>query len=260
MRKSIFTLGIMFIFSLPLANLSQAQDMQNGFKTTIDMRIDSKGSTVCEYGTKYNAAYWDNFLRTVGSNTSILKNMIIRMFPKYVLSDFTYTQDPNSRSNKVTFKIDGMMTINKNGKWMADLEQKDPDITKISDAEFLLLQEGTTLKIHLPEGTSGAKIEKDSFGKAMLTYPANEGGLLGKILLFAGIAIMALGGFLLYRNMKGSTQRSNIKYETVTARKVVPAPELATLNQASNQNPVLPHNTVSQNGTAPYSGSSQEQE
>lgn len=171
-----------------------------GMKTTIDITIDDKGGAICQYSSKYNAAMWDNFQQTTGKNTSILKNQLIRTFPKYVLSDFSYTQDDNERTNKVKFKIDGMMVVNQNGKWTADLDQKDPDITKVSETEFLLMQDGNTLKIHLPAGTTGAKVEKDSFGKAQLTYPATEGGMMGNIFLYIGIAAILGGSFLVYRN------------------------------------------------------------
>ncbi len=175
-----------------------------GFKTTMDFTIDKVGAVICQYSTKYSAINWDNFTRTIGNNTSILKNMLIRTFPKYQLSEFDYSQDANERTNKIKFKMDGMMVIGKDGKWWADLDQKNPDITKVSNSEFLLIAEGNTLKIHLPPGTDDAKVEKDSFGKAMLTYSADGGSRMGTILMILGIA-MAIGGtWLLIKNMKGA--------------------------------------------------------
>lgn len=201
-----------------------AQEDQ-GYKTSIDMTMDEVGAVNCEFSTKYNAAAWDNFTRTIGNNTSILKNMLIRTFPKYILSDFNYSQDAGERTNNMKFKIDGMLRINKNGRWMADLEKKDPDITKISDREFLLLFEGNTMKIHLPEGTSDAKIEKDTFGKALLTYPAEETGMTWKILIFLGIALALAGGFLLYRNLKAQKSAPALRtvYETENNYKDLPS-------------------------------------
>ena len=194
------SIRLFFIAVIMAMNFIVFSQQLPGIKTTIDITVDNKGGAICQYSSKYNAAMWDNFQQTTGKNTSILKNQLIRAFPKEVLSNFNYTQDDNERTNKVTFKIDGMMSINKNGKWTADLDQKDPDITKVSETEFLLMQDGNTLKIHLPAGTTGAKVEKDSFGKAQLTYPATEGGMMGNIFLYIGIAAILGGSFLVYRN------------------------------------------------------------
>ncbi len=179
----------------------EAQENQRGFKTTMDITIDNVGSGIIEVTNKYNAAYWDYFTKSVGNNTSIINNQLKKTFPKYHLSDFSHSQNANERSNTVKFKIDGMMNINKNGKWEADLERKDPDITKVSNTEFLLIDEGESLKIHLPSGTSDAKVEKNSFGKAILTYtPATGTGLMGNILRYLGIAIGLVGIWLLIKN------------------------------------------------------------
>ena len=94
------------------------------------------------------------------------------------------------------------MNVDKNGKWSTDLDQKNPDITKLSDKDFLLIEEGNSLKVHLPEGTTDAKIEKNSFGKAILTYPADLSGPMGNWPLYLGLGMLVAGGFLLFRNMQ----------------------------------------------------------
>jgi hypothetical protein len=200
MKSSILKISTVLIFCcLSLASLSQENQ---GMKTSIDMTMDNVGSVTCEYSTKYNAIYWDNFTRTIGNNTSILKNMLIRTFPKYQLAEFNYSQDAGERTNKIKFKMNGMLTINKDGKWEADLEKKNPDISKISDRDFLLIHEGVTMKIHLPPGTDDAKVEKNSFGKAILTYSADEGGGSGKIMMILGIIVSLAGVWLLIKGGK----------------------------------------------------------
>jgi len=200
-------------------------------KTSIDITIDDLGAAVCVYSTKYDAASWDNFLRMVGNNTSLIKNNLIRTFPKYVLSDFKYDQNTDDRTNKITFKIDGFMMVNNNGKWMADLEGKNPDITKLTDTDFLLVTEGATMKLHVPPGTEGAKVEKDNFGKAFLTFPAKDMGSGGGIFMYLGIGLAALGGFLLYRNMS----RRKTTYETITPHaEVRQKSPTAAIAQSSN--------------------------
>jgi len=196
-------------------NLSVTAQEAPPSKTNIDITIDDLGAAVCVYSTKYDAFAWDNFLRTVGNNTSLIKNNLIRTFPKYVLSDFKYDQNTDDRTNKITFKIDGFMMVNNNGKWMADLEGKNPDITKLTDTDFLLVTEGVSMKLHVPPGTEGAKVEKDSFGKAFLTFPAKDMGGGGGIFMYLGLGVAALGGFLLYRNMSGKARLKTI-YEPIT--------------------------------------------
>lgn len=171
-------------------------------KTTTDITIDNVGNALCEFKTKYSAMYWDNFLKTVGNNTSILKNQLIKAFPKYELRDFSYSQDADERTNSIKFKMLGAMKIDKNGKWTTDLDQKNPDITKLSEKEFLLMESGNALKIHLPEGTTDAKIVPNNFGKAVLTYSADLAGPMGSWPLYLGIGMLVAGGFLLFKNRK----------------------------------------------------------
>ena len=179
---------------------SSAQIGEKGYKTTFDMTMDKSGTVICEVTNKYNAAFWDNWTKYVGTNTSIINNGLRQLFPKYHLSDFKHSQDANERSNTVKFKIDGMMNVNKSGKWEAELDQKDPNITKVSNTEWLLVDGGETMKIHLPSGTKNSKVEKNSFGKAMLTYPVSTGGGMNAILKYGGILIALAGVGLFIRN------------------------------------------------------------
>ncbi len=177
---------------------------QQPSKVTTDITINELGNAMLQLSYKYDAANWDVFTKMVGTNNSILKSNTERAFPKYVLKDFDIKQNSSDRVCDIKFTILGIMDIDKNGNWSASLDSKDPDITKLSDKEFLLMEAGNPMKIHLPDGTSEAKIEKNSFGKAMLTYPASEQGSLGTILLVAGLGLAAFGGFLLFKKMTAS--------------------------------------------------------
>jgi hypothetical protein len=158
---------------------------------------------------KLNASQWDMFKRNVGNNSSMLKREIEKALPKYFLSDFNYSEDAMDRSYKLKFKALGLASINNNGKWESKLETKDPDITKLSDRDFvmnmdfatngMLIQQ--TQKIHLPPSATGAKIEKDSFGKAIMTYSTGEGAA-SRASLFAGIGLILAAGVLLIWNSR----------------------------------------------------------
>ena len=75
MKQALNKIYLLSFFCL--AGLAiKAQD-GSPVKTTTDITIDKVGNAVCEFKTKYSAMYWDIFLKTVGSNTSILKNQLI---------------------------------------------------------------------------------------------------------------------------------------------------------------------------------------
>jgi hypothetical protein len=216
MKKDTFIIAIIAGASLLFHTDVKAQQ-ETPVKTNLQITADEVGDAVCEMQNKYTAAAWDIFTKTVGTNTSILKNEIIKVFPKNELSDFEYSQDSDDRTNTVKFKVLGLMQIDKNGNWTADLDKKNPDITKVSETTFLLIENGNTLKINLPPGTSGAKITKDSLGEAFITYPANEGGGKGMIFMGLGILVMGVGGFMLYRNMRQPAIRTI--YEPASKRR-----------------------------------------
>ncbi len=244
--KRIISITLLMVCLCFLISTQAKAQIDNGIKTNIDIDIDSKGSATCTYTNKYNASTWDFFQKSVGNNTSILKNTMIRNFPTYVLSDFEYDQDLDDRTNKISFKIEGFMDVDANGDWKADLEAKDPDINKLTDKDFLLTtKEGVTMKLHLPEGTTDAKVEKDSFGNAFLTFPADMGGPMGNIPLIGGILLLGAGGFLLYRNNKSTNTKLRTVYDNNTKRKAVQEAEVVeVINEPVRPKVITPAETV----------------
>jgi hypothetical protein len=184
-----------------------AQEEIKGLKQVFDITVDELGNATVEVSMKLNASQWDMFKRNVGNNSSMLKREIEKALPKYFLSDFGYSEDAMDRSYKLKFKALGLASINSNGKWESKLETKDPDITKLSDRDFvmnmdmasngMLIQQ--TQKIHLPSSAKDAKIEKDSFGKAIMTYSTGA-GMASRASLFVGIGLILAAGVLFIRN------------------------------------------------------------
>lgn len=216
-----------------------AQELPKGLKTTMDMNVDEKGDFEVVMTTKYNAQYWDYMKGNRLLEPSIMKTNLIRVFPKYKLTEFDVKNDEMERTSNVKFKILGALKLDDNGKWIADLETKNPDITKISDTKFMLVDEttGQTMKINLPSSASNAKVEKDNFGKAILTYSAPvTGGGMGNIIKYLGILVAAGGAFLFFRSSKLKTvvvntpQNKNINYKQTKniddAVVINPAPEV----------------------------------
>ncbi|MEP7252016.1 MAG: hypothetical protein ABI683_06535 [Ginsengibacter sp.] len=195
---------------------NKAQEVVQGLKQVFDITMDDLGNAEVEVSMKLNASQWDAFKRNMGNNTSVLKRGMIDALPKYYLTDFNYSEEQMDRTYKMKFKVLGLCTTNKNGKWEAELESKNPDITKLSDKEFVMTQDmmsdgmliQQTQKLHLPSGASDAKVEKDSFGKAMLTYSTGP-GMVHTAINIGGILLIICGGFLFYKNQ--TSRKNNLK-------------------------------------------------
>ena len=205
MKSVCIKLYLITLFIICFTVVLQAQELSKGYKVAMEMNFDEKGDVAVSTVTKYNASYWDYMKATKALEPSIMKNTLKRQFPKYLLTDFEMDNKSgeDDRTSKIKFKILGSLKLSANGKWIADLDTKSPDITKISDTKFVLVDESSaqTIKINLPESASGAKIENDAFGKAILTYSAPiKGGMVGNIIKYLGFLVIAAGAFIFYKN------------------------------------------------------------
>ena len=209
MRKIFSVIVAIVVLLTSISKTAVGQEEVQGIKQVLDITTDDLGNAVITVTMKLNAQQWDNYKKSIGSNTSIFKWNMQKALPKYYLSDFSVDEDQMERTFKIKFKALGLVSINKNGKWEARLETKNPDITRLSDNEFVMTanlnDQGQlieqTQKLHLPSGAQNAKVEKDSFGKAVLTYSTGS-GLLQKLPLFLGLLIILSGAVLLFKNMQ----------------------------------------------------------
>jgi LPXTG-motif cell wall-anchored protein len=188
---------------------SRSQEVYQGLKQTVDMRIDQLGNADLDVSMNLNAAQWDHFKQTTGNNVSLLKRAMERALPKYYLTNFSYAEQPMDRTYEMKFKALGICTMNRDGVWEAKLDTKKPDITKLSDREFVMTEDvltngvlvQQTIKLHLPSVAEGTKVEKDSFGKAEITYTTGQ-DILSKALTALGILLVLLGGWLFYKSSR----------------------------------------------------------
>jgi hypothetical protein len=216
MKHTISKLFFAFLTIFIFTSSASAQEELKGLKQLFDITIDPLGNANVAVSMKLNASQWDAFKSNVGNNTSTLKRGMEDALPKYFLANFNYTEDQMQRTYTMKFDVQGFCTNDKNGKWTSKLDSKDPDITKLSDREFVLAQNivsdgmllQQTQKIHLPSSASNAKIEKDSFGKALLTYTIGT-PLKHTIITALGVLLILGGGFFFYRNQ--STRQNNLK-------------------------------------------------
>jgi len=199
LKKCFFILLLTCICTYPVS--AQEEDAQ-GFKIYMDLVANDKGEVIVDMKVKYNALYWDTYKRTSANNPSIIKNGLIKAFVKYSLTNFNVRNDEMERTYYATFTILGLLKLDEKGKWIAELDTKDPDITKISETQFILVDEdyAKSYKVTLPASATNSKIEKDAFGKAFLTYYAPVSSSGGNILKYGGILLVAAGIFIFFRN------------------------------------------------------------
>lgn len=224
MKKIIFKIFFLFILFQSLFISSQSQEVLHGLKQVFDITMDDLGNANIEVSMTLNAAQWDMFKRNVGNNTSVIKREMEKALPKYYLTNFHYSEEQMDRSYKMKFKVLGLSSMNSNGNWIANLESKNPDITKLSDREFVMSQDiasnGTliqqTQKIHLPSNSSGAKIEKDSFGKAVMTYSTGTGWMT-RIITYGGILLALAGCWIFYKNQQSPKNKLRVAKESIAA-------------------------------------------
>ena len=193
---------IIAAFIICMALKLQAQEQTKGYKETMEMKTEENGDVFVTSVIKFNAATWDFVKQRHGNDPSVLKNELKKRFPKNLLNNFDIKNDDMERTSTIKFTIFGLLKLNENGKWTAELDSKNPDITKLTDNQFLLVDEGSaqTSKIILPTSASDAKVEKDAFGKAVLTYTAPVSGGGGNIIKYLGFLVAAGGLFLLFKN------------------------------------------------------------
>jgi hypothetical protein len=209
MKTSLIRTACCLIAVLFFSIAIPAQQTVQGLKQKLDFTVDGLGNANIEVTMKLNAAQWEGFKRTMGNNTSIIKRELEKSLPKFYLTDFNYSEDQMERSYTVKMKALGMCMINRKGNWEAKLDMKNPDITKLADREFLMNQDmmssglliQQTLKIHLPSGASDSKVEKDSFGNAVLTYSTGM-GWGHKLVNYGGIVLIAAGTGIFMRRVK----------------------------------------------------------
>ena len=207
MKTYIFRLCMLLGMLTQMNFSSFGQDQIKGTKQKLDITLDDLGNARIAVTMKLNASQWDMFKKSLGNNTSNLKREMIKGMPKFYLTDFKYNEDQMERTYTLEMKALAVASVDKNGKWKADLDAKDPDIMKVNDKQFKLdanyISGGglieQTQQIYLPEGAKNAKVEKDSFGKAILTYQTGI-GFLNIIITIAGILFILAGAVLFYFN------------------------------------------------------------
>lgn len=205
MKTIIFRISMMFIALTLIGTNVRGQEQIKGTKQKMEIKLDELGNASVSVTMKLNASQWDAFKRSLGNNTSALKRQVEKSMPKFFLKDFKYNEDQMERTYTLEMKALAVASLDKNGKWKAELDSKDPDISKVNDHQFKLdanyaMNGGLieqTQQIFLPASAKNGKVEKDSFGKAVLTYQTGK-GLMNMMITGIGVILILAGGALIF--------------------------------------------------------------
>ena len=185
-----------------------SQQLIKPAKLNVKWTISQLGDAHIEASSNLDAAQWDNYKKMIGNNPDLLKRQMERAFPGFFLQNFSYKEDVMNRGWTLGFDALGMSRVNSKGNWQIDLNSKNPDVTKLSDKNYVLTsnyasQNGLTQEIDnvsFPDAASDIKQDKDAFGKAMFIYSASPSGGSGSWLtLILGIILTIVGALLFVR-------------------------------------------------------------
>jgi len=202
-------IGILLsIFFLTCYAKIYSQQLIKPVKLNVKWALNPLGDAHIEASMTMDAAQWDNYKKMIGNNADLLKRQMERTFPGFFLQNFSYKEDVMNRGWTLGFDALGMSKINSKGNWQIDLNSKNPDVTKLSDKNYVLTSnfasQGSLTQeidnISFPDAASDIKQDKDAFGKAMFIYSASPSGGSGSWLtLILGIILTIIGALLFVR-------------------------------------------------------------
>jgi hypothetical protein len=202
-------IGILLsIFFLTGFTKIYSQELIKPAKLNVKWTLSPLGDAHIEASSNMDAAQWDSYKRMIGNNADLLKRQMERAFPGFFLQNFSYKEDVMNRGWTLAFDALGMSRVNSKGSWEVDLNSKNPDVTKLSDRNYVLTsnyanQGALTQEIDnvsFPDAASNIRQDKDAFGKAMFIYAASPSAGSGSWLtLGLGLLLTVIGALMLVR-------------------------------------------------------------
>jgi hypothetical protein len=168
----------------------------------IEMTLDDIGNAKINISMTMNAAQWLQWNGSYGTNPSALKRDIERSMPAFIVDDFKLDKDDMNRSFNLSLNAYGVCKINKRGQWIMDTDQKDAQVTELTDHKFMLVSSpiefGGTLQqtyiIEFPEAASDIKVDKDSFGKSIFEFEMDNPSSSFNLMRWSGLFLLVIGG------------------------------------------------------------------
>ncbi|MEZ4792202.1 MAG: hypothetical protein R2783_01610 [Gelidibacter sp.] len=184
----------------------------NGHRQTqqkIDMRIDSIGNAKIKVSMTMTAQQWQVWLQTIGNNPAVLKREVERSMPAYILDDFKLEKNEMERSFNLSLNAYGVCQVDKRGNWTIDTDQKNANLTKLTDHKYMLVSSppelgGTvqqTFTVEFPEAAKDIKIDKDAFGNSIFKFEMENSTAGFNIMRWAGVLLLLVGGAWLVKNL-----------------------------------------------------------
>ena len=175
----------------------------------IDMDIDAIGNSKITISMTMNAQQWQTWSQTIGNNPAAMKREIERSMPAYFLDDFKLEKNDMERSFTLTLNAYGVCEVDKRGNWTIDTDQKNANLTELTDHRYMLVSSppelgGTvqqTFNIQFPEEASNIKIDKDAYGKTIFKFKMQNSTAGFNILRWAGVLLLILGGAWFVKNI-----------------------------------------------------------
>jgi len=191
-RKLITLLLVLFIATAYSQQLQQK----------IDMRIDSIGNAKIKLSMTMNAQQWQIWQSSLGNNPAALKREVERGMPGYFLDDFKLEKDEMNRSFELSLNAYGACDIDKRGTWIVETDQKDANLTKLTENKYMLvsspIESGGTIQqtytIELPEKASNIKVDTDAYGKSIFKFEMESPSGGFNLLRLSGLALFLIGG------------------------------------------------------------------
>ena len=210
--KTIKYYSILFAVLLLSGGINAQQSQQK-----IEMKIDSIGNAKITMSMTMTAQEWQNWLSNLGNNPAALKRAIERSMPAYFLDDFKLDKDDMNRSFTLSLNAYGVCKIDKRGKWILETDEKNANVTELTDHKYMLVSSppeyGGTLQqtflVEFPEAAQNIKVDKDAFGKSVFDFKM-DGPTSGSfnLMRIAGLALLIIGGGWAGINMLTKTQNS----------------------------------------------------
>ena len=195
-----------FIIAFLLLSAFGSHSQQSNQK--IEMNIDPIGNAKINISMTMNAAQWQQWNGSYGTNPSALKRDIERSMPAFIVDDFKLDKDDMNRSFNLSLNAYGVCKIDKRGRWVMDTDQKDAQVTELTDHKYMLVSSpvefGGTLQqtyiIEFPEEANEIKVDKDSFGKSIFEFEMDNPTTSFNAVRWLGLLLLILGGAWLGKN------------------------------------------------------------
>ncbi|MFK7833070.1 MAG: hypothetical protein AB8B52_07330 [Winogradskyella sp.] len=114
-----------------------------------------------------------------------------------------------NRSFNLSFNAYGVCKIDKRGKWIIETDEKDAQVTALTDHKYMLVSSppefGDNLQqthiINFPEEANTIKIDKDAFGKSVFEFKMNNPSSGFNLMRWSGLLFIIVGTGWAGKNM-----------------------------------------------------------